>query len=122
MFYGTLTAWLIFFVGLSTFWSSTIAMISVILFIDYIRKDLIWDSLLSGLAMMIISILFYLVIILISDNWIYNTYLHGLSGIKIYTVPIEEFVFWFLAGMWVGPFYEYALGKRLRRKKSTSVE
>jgi len=116
LFMAVLTAWLIFSIGLTTFWSSVVSMLFVILFIDYMRKDLIVDSLISGVAMLSISILFYVVILLVSDAWVDKTYLHGLSGVRVYNIPIEEFVFWFLAGMWVGPFYEYALGKRLRRR------
>jgi hypothetical protein len=118
LFMALLTAWLIFIIGISTFWASVISMLLVILFIDYGRKDLVLDSFVSGTTMMIISILFYLVIVLLSKTWVDNTYLQGLSGVRLYTIPIEEFVFWLLAGMWVGPLYEYATGKRIRHKKS----
>lgn len=99
-------------VGLTSFWSSAISMFLVVIFIIFVRRDLFFNSLISGVAMMCISIFFYLVIILISNTWINNTYLHGLSGLNFFTIPIEEFVFWFLAGMWVGPFYEFSFGKK----------
>lgn len=118
LFMAGATTWLTFVIGLTTFWSSLIAMLSVALFIMYVRRDLIVDSVVSGLAMMIISISFYLVASGISNTWVNSTYLHGLSGARVANIPIEEFVFWFLAGMWVGPIYEYALGKKLRRKKT----
>jgi len=114
LFMFCLTSWLVFIVGFTTFWASTISLVLAIIFIILVRRDLFFNSLTSGVSMMLISVLSYLVIILISDTWVSNTYLDGLSGYCIWTIPVEEFVFWFLAGMWVGPFYEYVFGKRLK--------
>lgn len=111
---GGLTAFLINVIGMTSFWSSTISMSLFIILILFFRKDLLLDSLFSGILMMLISFSFYLVIILISDTWVNNTYLYGLSGSRFLTIPIEEFIFWFLTGMWVGPFYEYCYGKKLK--------
>jgi len=38
-----------------------------------------------------------------------------LSGHRITGIPVEEIIFWFLAGFLFGPFYEYWQGVRLRR-------
>ncbi len=114
IFSTSLMAWLFYRVGLTSFWSSTISMILFVIFMIYIRKDLFFNALVSGTAMMAISILFYIIIITLSNTWIDSTYLPSLSGFRIWNVPVEEFVFWFLAGMWIGPFYEYSLGKKLK--------
>lgn len=119
LFLVCLASWLIFVMGITSFWASTISLFLSIIFIIFIRRDLFFNSLISGIAMMFISIFFYMVIILISNTWINNTYLHGLSGFSVLTIPIEEFVLWFLAGMWVGPFYEFAFGKRLKKIKKS---
>jgi len=105
--------YLLLITGLTSFWSCVTTLMATILFLDYSRKDLLFDSLISGVSMMFISMLFYLVILLLSNTWVDNTYLQGLSGIRFVNIPIEEFVFWFLAGMWIGPFYEYVYGKKL---------
>ncbi len=110
---GGLTAFLINIINITSFWSSTMSMFLFIILILFFRKDLFFDSLFSGILMMLISFSFYLVIILVSDTWVNNTYLYGLSGLRLLTIPIEEFIFWFLTGMWVGPFYEYTYGKKL---------
>ncbi|MEY4440594.1 MAG: hypothetical protein RLY49_220 [Candidatus Parcubacteria bacterium] len=111
-----ITVSLFLFFGLTSFWSSFIAMISIVLLIMYLRKDLIINSLVSGILMFLISTIFYGVILFMSDTWVTSTYLHGLSGIKLFTIPVEEFIFWFIAGMWVGPFYEAIEGIRYRKK------
>jgi hypothetical protein len=110
------TAWLFWGVGLTSFWASTIAMIIAAGTMFYFRRDLFLNGLLSGVLMMLISLFFYFTIILFSDEWIDKVYyFETLSNIRIFSVPIEEFIFWFLAGLVFGPFYEYWQGKRLRK-------
>lgn len=109
-----ITISLFLFFGLTSFLSSLIAMLSIVLLIIYFRKDLMINSLVSGVLMLLISTIFYGVILFISDTWVSSTYLYGLSGIKLFTIPIEEFIFWFVAGMWVGPFYEVVTGVKYK--------
>lgn len=101
-------------IGLTSFWASTIAMFLVAVIMLFVRRDLLFNSFLSGVLMASISALFYGVILLISPEWINHTYLSGLSGISAFGVPIEEFIFWFMSGLVFGPFYEYWQGERLR--------
>ena len=75
------------------------------------------SSFISGILMVLVSLPTYLVILLISPQWIDHTYLSGLSGIRVTGVPVEEFVFWFLSGLVFGPFYEYWQGERLKAMK-----
>ena len=103
-----LTSWFIWGIGTTTFIASTISMIFVSGIVFYFRKDLIVNGLWSGLLMLAISLFFYYTIIFLSPDWINQTYLFKtLSGIKITGIPIEELVFWFLAGLMWGPLYEY---------------
>lgn len=113
-----ITSWLIYGIGVTSFWASTVAMISVAIIMLASRKDLFYNSLLSGVLMCAVSFLFYITIVLLSPTWIDSTYLSGLSGVRWIGVPIEEFVFWFLAGMVFGPFYEYWQGERLKRLRA----
>lgn len=112
---GGITSFLIGVINMTSFWSSTISMSLFVILILFLRKDLFFNSLFSGIFMVIISLSFYAIIIFISDTWISNTYIYELSGIRFFNIPIEEFVFWFLSGMWVGPFYEYCYGRKLRK-------
>ncbi len=117
LFLSQTTMWLFWGVGLTSFWASSFAMLLTALVVITIRRDLIVTSLLSGILMALISFSFYLVILLISKEWIDYTYLDGVSGIRFIGVPIEEFVFWFLSGLVFGPFYEYWQGERLKAIK-----
>ncbi len=69
--------------------------------------------------MVVASLAFYYPIILLSPGWVETTYmLEKLSGILITGVPLEEFIFWFLAGVIFGPLYEYWQGERLRKMEN----
>ncbi len=103
--------------SLSTFWASTIAMIFTASMMLIIRKDLVLNAIVSAVSMMVISGLFYASLIFLSPEWISITYKYPLSGIRLYNIPVEEFVFWFLAGFLFGPFYEYWKGEKLRKQR-----
>ena len=106
--------WLFWGIGFTSFWASVLAMSFTAIAMAFIRKDLIISSLLSGFLMAIVSIPSYLLILGLSSQWINNTYLNSLSGIRLEGIPIEEFVFWFLSGLVFGPFYEYWQGEKLK--------
>ncbi len=110
------TSWLFYGVGLTSFYSSAIAMFSVALVMFFVRRDLIVNGVLSGFLMVLISIVFYGTVLLVSSGWVDSTYYSGtLSGMRIGGVPIEEFIFWFLSGLVFGPFYEFWRGLRLKK-------
>lgn len=114
---GQTMMWLFWGVGLTSFWSGILSMCLIAIIIFLLRKDLIINAVISGLLMVVVSLLFYYTILIISPKWIDYTYLLGLSGIKLTGVPIEEFIFWFFAGLVFGPFYEYWQGERLKSLK-----
>ncbi len=113
---GCLTSWLFWGVGITSFYASTVAMTIAAMGVFWDRRDLIIDGIASGVLMATLAVSFYAVIIYISPEWITQTYhWDALSGILIKGIPIEEFIFWFLAGVLFGPFYEYAKSDGLRR-------
>ncbi len=101
--------------GLTTFWACVATFTLVSLLIYSSRRDLLVHAFLSGILMAVASLTFYYVIILLSPNWIHNTYdWRHLSGYLFTGIPLEELVFWFLAGFVFGPFYEYWQGEKVR--------
>ncbi len=103
-----LTSWFFWGVGITSFWASTMAMAAAASLLLYFRRDLFINGLLSGILMAGISLVFYATILLLSPGWVAATYqFETLSGFLVFGIPIEEFVFWFLAGLVFGPFYEY---------------
>ncbi len=81
--------------------SSSILLIS--------HHQLFTNSLLSGLLFMLISVPIYLVLNALSPGWIEHTYLFdSLSGIRIFTIPLEEYLYYFVTGLIIGPLFEYS--------------
>ncbi len=110
-----ITSILIWGLHFSSFWASTIAMIFIAAVMFYYRRDLIIAGFLTGICMFFVSIVFYSSILFFYPSWARETYLFShLSGITFLTYPVEEYIFWFLAGFMWGPFYEYWQGERLR--------
>jgi len=113
---GLLTAFLFWIAEFSLFNASAVALLVVAGILFYFRKDLFFNGVISGVLTLLISIPSYVVIQMFSPGWIAEVYLfETLSGVLALGVPIEEFVFWFLAGFVFGPFYEYWKGERLRK-------
>lgn len=110
-----IASYLIYMIGFTTFWASTIAFLCVMTLMLFVRKDLVANAFISGILMALISFSFYYTIIFLSPTWIDRVYLPSLSGIRIIGVPIEELIFWFLSGSVFGPFYEYWQGEKLKK-------
>lgn len=103
---------------ISSFYSAVIASIIPIGFIYYKRKDLILDSLASGFLIMFFALPAYWIPELISPGWIASAwYLDKISGILVWGVPLEDVIWWFLVGLFIGPLYEYWQERRLVDKK-----
>jgi hypothetical protein len=111
-----ITSFLFWGLGITSFYASTIAMTLLVGILFYFRRDLFLDGVLSGLLMVLISLPVYLFIQAIAPDWVEKTYdFAHLSGVPVFGIPIEEFIFWFLAGLVFGPWYEYWQGERTRK-------
>jgi hypothetical protein len=107
---------LIWFTELTSFMASSIVMFVVGVYFHISRPDLLPESIRSGLVITVTSFaFFYLPLLIFFPGWIESTYLWPhLSGVAPLSIPIEEFIFWFLAGFFFGPWYEYWKHERLR--------
>lgn len=94
---------------ISSFYSSVIAFAVSILFILVKRRDLIIDSMTSGLLILILGSLVYFLMQVIQPGFIEGFwYLHNTWYAKLFLgIPIAEYIWFFLAGAFIGPLYEY---------------
>src|SRR5205823_5106235 len=102
--------------------STSVACIAFALLIVSQRKDLLVNSLFSGLGVMIImfaSYIFLFYVVISNGNQILNE-VWLLAGsrldIRLLGIPLTELFWGFSWGMMVGPLYEFV--KRLGYKKS----
>jgi hypothetical protein len=94
---------------INSFYSSIIIFVFPTLYIWMKRKDLIFDSLASGFFLMLISFLAFIIPELLTPGWVESAwYLENLSGIIILTAPLEDIIWFFLAGAFIGPLYEFS--------------
>jgi len=97
-----------FLFGLNSLISTTLAFSVPILIIWTRRKDLIKNSLVSGISALIITTIVYHLLNIITPGWIDNFWYFDFVGkIMILGVPLEEHIFYFLAGAFIDPLYEY---------------
>jgi 4-hydroxybenzoate polyprenyltransferase len=107
----------VYILKLHTFIASTITLLIVIFYIYIKRKDLIKNSIYSGILITIIAIPSYLITELITPGWIITTWnTKTLSGISLLKIPIEDLIWFFLSGCLIGPLYEFLKNKKLTNK------
>src|SRR3989344_5394365 len=105
----------LFALGLNSIYASIIGFLVFAAIIIFYRKDLFWDSLVSGLlvgALAFISYLIYLMMFpgVIQKWWLLN----NITSVLIVGVPLEELMWAFGWGMVAGPMYEFFRGLRLQ--------
>jgi len=103
------------FLKINSIYASFISFLIVTAVIWWNRRDLIRNSILSGLFLAAISFIFYSVFLLFYPGVIEKWWLlNNISGVIILGMPIEEPIWFFFWGMMCGPLYEFWLGYRLR--------
>lgn len=114
---GILVSYSLFLAGMNSIFATSIGFVTIALFIISQRKDLLVNSLVSGLAMMVIMFIIYAVGFNLLTNiehilqQIWHLYKTPL-GVRIWKIPITEMVWGFSAGMFFGPLYELIKKKR----------
>lgn len=82
----------------------------------YLRKDLIWDSLLSGLFLASFYLIFYYLYFVSIPGRTTPLWFSDFTGIAIFGLPIEEFMAIFAFGLLWGPLYEGTKGYVLKEE------
>ncbi len=88
---------------------ATIFAFGVPILIMYIqRSDLIIDSLFTGIFILLFAMIVYSFLEYVSPGWVHNFYLFkNVPDIVIFNVPIDDVIWYFMAGLFFGPLYAY---------------
>lgn len=114
-----LTALLFWGVGTSSFWATTSVMIIFITLIDISKNKYFNYSIYCAFLCVFMTIFWYALFRIISPVAISHTYSNSLlSGIRLFNIPIEEFVFFFLFGAMIGPFWDWIISVQIAKPKS----
>lgn len=105
--------------GLHSFYANMIGLLIPSLMILYKRNDLIRNAIFTGILTVVLSIPVYLIMELIfPGSIVHNWYIEKLSGILFLGIPIEDLIWYFFAGAWGGPLYEYCRNLKLKNIKN----
>ena len=107
-----------FFLGLNTFQGSLITLGIGILIIWFKRKDLIIDSIVTGILLTLLLFVVYSLTELITPGWVHAFwYFENVPRIIFLNAPIDDIIWYFLAGALIGPLYEFWKEGRLVKIK-----
>lgn len=104
---------------LNSLLSTIIAFVVPLAIIWIKRKDLILDSLISGVLLLVVAMVVYTLLELLTPGWVQAFWLfENIPNIVILNVPLDDVIWYFLAGAFIGPLYEYwQEGKLINAKK-----
>ncbi len=81
------------------------------LVILYYRKELLYDSIFTGIIFTLMAFVAYPILNYLEPGFIYSWWqFQNISGIIYLGVPLEDIVWFFTAGALIGPFYEFWFG------------
>lgn len=100
--------------GVNSIYAISVGLVLVILYMLSERPDLLRDALWSGFFSFLFVFVFYVA-------WQYPYpdvfakfwKIDAISGVKVIGIPIEELVWFFLAGAFIGPLYEFVTGAKV---------
>jgi len=82
------------------------------------RKDLIVNSILSGFLLLFIAFIVYTITGFITPGWVTTFWtFKNVPKIIFLGIPIDDIIWYFLAGAFIGPLYEYWQEGKLINKK-----
>ena len=108
--------------GVNSAYVSIIGLFVTALLIVSWRKDLLRDACITGIFMAALTFVIYQIWLLFYPT-IFNDFWHlqNISGITIWSVPVEELLFLFVWGAFIGPVYELLAGLKIRRFAKSHV-
>ncbi|MEM4637534.1 MAG: lycopene cyclase domain-containing protein [Candidatus Woesearchaeota archaeon] len=88
--------------------ATILALLTPTIMIWINRKDLILDSLATGVFLVITACLVYNILEFLTPGWV-SAFWHfkNVPNIIILNVPIDDIIWYFLAGLFIGPLYEF---------------
>lgn len=101
---------------LNSIYSSYVAFLLIFVYIMWLRRDLFWQAMASGVAVALVMLFFYQIWIYMYPGIIQHWWkLESISGILVLGVPLEEIIWGFSWGIVGGTVYEFARGIRAVR-------
>ncbi|KKU68318.1 MAG: hypothetical protein UX89_C0005G0032 [Parcubacteria group bacterium GW2011_GWA2_47_16] len=105
---------------LNSIYSISISLVVTLLYMYSKRADLLRNMLWSGLLSFVFIFIFYFTWQYPYPEVFYRFWkMDAISGVLFFGIPIEELVWFFLAGAFIGPLYEFVTGAETVSRKVT---
>jgi vacuolar-type H+-ATPase subunit I/STV1 len=104
----------VFIFGFTNSFVATILSLGcVTVFILWQRKDLVWDSVVSAVALVLIGQFVYALLAFLTPGWVEAFfYFHNVPYMYVGALPIDDFFWYLAAGAAISPMYEYCSSRR----------
>lgn len=103
LFYGSF-----YLVKLNSLISTIIAFLIPTLIIYYNRKDLVKQSIVSGILLVVVAMIVYSFLEFLTPGWIHAFWhFKNIPEIIIFNLPIDDMAWYFFAGSFIGILYEF---------------
>ncbi len=104
------------FIGWNSIYASLVMFALLAIFICWYRHDLIFNAFMTGLLVLAITFVGYLVWLALFPNLIEAWWqTERISGALFIGIPVEELAWAFALGLVGGPFYEFFMGIRFKK-------
>lgn len=108
---GSTIFWIL---GWHSFWATILSYLIGAGLMVLLRRDLLPGAVFGGLSMVLVTVPVYKLLVfffpgVIEQFWL----LDNLSGFLVWGIPIEDLGFYFAAGAFLAPFYEFLFEKQL---------
>ena len=92
----------------NSLFSTILALLVPTIMIWIKRRDLILDSFGTGIFLVIVASLVYSVLEFLTPGWVHAFwFFKNVPDIIIFNLPLDDIIWYFLAGLFIGPLYEY---------------
>lgn len=103
---------------LNSLWATILTCIIPTAIIWVHRGDLIVESFVTGVLLVLVASLVYSILNLLTPGWVQAFwYFKNVTDIMILNLPLDDLIWYFLAGVFIGPFYEFWQEGRLEEVK-----
>lgn len=110
----------IYFMGfyilqLNSFYSAMAGLFIPSVIMGFRRKDLIADSVMTGISLTAVGTLIYLILQFLQPGYIQAIWVLNESWYTnlVLGIPLGEYLFYFALGLFIGPLYEYLQDRKL---------
>jgi len=97
-----------YLLNFSSFHATILSFVVPAIIIWIKRKDLVVQSLLTGILLVLVASFVYFVLDLLTPGWVNAFwYFKNVPSVIFLNLPLDDIVWYFVAGLFIGPLYDF---------------